>query len=54
MDLLSVTTHLRQGKKISILPSGDVNHRPILSRRGLFEDSPYHAVGAMCASCDES
>jgi hypothetical protein len=36
-DLLStiyflVTTHLRQGKKVSILPPGDVNPRPVPSR----------------------
>jgi hypothetical protein len=41
----SVTTHLRQGKKVSILPPGDVNPGPIPSRWGLLEDSPYHAVG---------
>jgi hypothetical protein len=45
-------THLRQGKKISFLPPGDVNPGPILSRRGLLEDSPYHAVGVACLSCD--
>jgi hypothetical protein len=44
--LLSVTMHRRQGKKVSILPRGDVNLGPISSRRGLLEDSPYHAVGA--------
>jgi hypothetical protein len=27
----SVTTHLRQGKKVSILPPGDVNHGPVPS-----------------------
>jgi hypothetical protein len=41
-----MTTHRRQGKKVSILPSSDVNPGPIPSRRGLLEDSPYHAVGA--------
>jgi hypothetical protein len=45
-NLLFVMTHLRQGKKVSILLSGDVNPRPISSRRGLLEDSPYHAAGA--------
>jgi hypothetical protein len=49
MDLLSVftfcnlpftTTHLRQGKKISILVSGDVNSGPVASRRGLLEAVP--------------
>jgi hypothetical protein len=40
--LLSVMTHRRQGKKVSILP-------PVPSRRGLLEDSPYRAVGG-CVS----
>jgi hypothetical protein len=48
----SVTTHLRQGKKVSILLSCDVNLRPVPSRRGLLEDSPYSTIGAMCLSCD--
>jgi hypothetical protein len=39
-DLLSVTTHLRQGKKVSILPSGDVNSGLVASRRGLLEAAP--------------
>jgi hypothetical protein len=43
--LLSVTTHRRQDKKLSILPPGDVNPRPVPSRWGLLEDSPYLAVG---------
>jgi hypothetical protein len=47
-----VITHRRKGKKLSILPPGNVNPRLILSRRGLLEDSPYHAVGAVCLSCD--
>jgi hypothetical protein len=52
MDLLFaiyffVMTHLRQGKKVSILPSGDINPGPVASRRGLLEDSPYSAVGAV-------
>jgi hypothetical protein len=47
-----VTTHVHAGKKVSILPSGDVNPRPVPSKRGLFEDSPYRAVGAACPSCD--
>jgi hypothetical protein len=42
--LLSVMTHRWQGKKVSILPLGDVNPRPIPLRRGLLEDSPYRAV----------
>jgi hypothetical protein len=45
--LLFVTTHRRQGKKVNILPLGDVNPGPILSRRGLLENSPYHAVWAV-------
>jgi hypothetical protein len=36
----SVTTHLRQGKKVSILMPGDVNSGPVASRRGLFEVVP--------------
>jgi hypothetical protein len=52
-NLLSAMTHL-QGKKVSILLPGDMNSGPVLSRRGLLEDSPYHAVGAACPSCDES
>jgi hypothetical protein len=44
-DLLSiiyffVTTHLRQGKKVSILVPGDVNSGPIVSRRDLLELVP--------------
>jgi hypothetical protein len=31
-NLLSVTMHLCQGKKVIILPSGDVNHGPVASR----------------------
>jgi hypothetical protein len=36
-NLLLVTTHLRQGKKVSILVPGDVNSGPVASRRGLLE-----------------
>jgi hypothetical protein len=39
-SLLSVMTHLRQGKKVSILPPSDVNSGPIASRRGLIEAVP--------------
>jgi hypothetical protein len=46
LQLLSVTTHQRQCKKVSILSSGDVNPGPVPSRRGMLEDSPYRAVGA--------
>jgi hypothetical protein len=50
-DLLTAFTfvmmHRRQGKKVSILSSGDVNTRPISSRWGLLEDSPYRAVGVV-------
>jgi hypothetical protein len=35
--LLSAMTHLRQGKKVSILVPGDVNSSPVASRRGLLE-----------------
>jgi hypothetical protein len=38
--LLSVTTHLRQGKKVSILVPSDVNFGPVASRRGLLEAFP--------------
>jgi hypothetical protein len=38
--LLFATTHLRQGKKISILMSGDVNSGHVASRRGLLEAVP--------------
>jgi hypothetical protein len=38
--LLSITTHLRQRKKVSILPLSDVNIGPIASRRGLLEAIP--------------
>jgi hypothetical protein len=34
-NLLSVTTHLHQGKKVSILVPGDVNSGLVASRRGL-------------------
>jgi hypothetical protein len=44
--LFSIMTHQRQGKKIIILPPGDVDLGPVPSRRGLLEDSPYRAVGA--------
>jgi hypothetical protein len=36
----SVTTHLRQGKKVSILMLGDVDSSPVASRRGLLEAVP--------------
>jgi hypothetical protein len=39
-NLLYVTTHLRQGKKVSILMPGDVNFGPIASRQGLLEAVP--------------
>jgi hypothetical protein len=37
---LSVTMHLHQGKKVSILVPGDVNSGPVASRRGLLEAVP--------------
>jgi hypothetical protein len=39
-NLLSVTTHLRKGKKVSILVLGDVNSDHVASRRGLLEAAP--------------
>jgi hypothetical protein len=36
----SVTTHLCQGKKVSILVPGDTDSGPIASRRGLLEAVP--------------
>jgi hypothetical protein len=36
----SVTTHLRQGKKVSILVLDDVDSGPVASRRGLLEAVP--------------
>jgi hypothetical protein len=44
--LLSIMTLRRQGKKVSILPSGDVNPGSVPSRRGFLEDNPYREVGA--------
>jgi hypothetical protein len=35
-----VTTHLRQGKKVSILVPGDVNSSPVASRQDLLEAIP--------------
>jgi hypothetical protein len=39
-NLLSVTTHLHQGKKVSLLIPGDVDSGPVVSRRGLLEAVP--------------
>jgi hypothetical protein len=39
-NLLFATAHLRQGKKLSILPPGDVNRGPIASRLDLLEAVP--------------
>jgi hypothetical protein len=36
----SVTTHLRQGKKVCILVSGDVDSGPVALMRGLLEAVP--------------
>jgi hypothetical protein len=36
----SVTTHLRQGKKVSILVPGDVDSGPVASRQDLLEAVP--------------
>jgi hypothetical protein len=46
-NLLSVMTHLRQGKKVSILVLGDVNSGPVASRRGLLEAVPIVWYGLM-------
>jgi hypothetical protein len=48
----TVTSHLRLGKKVSNLSSGDVNFGPIPSRRGLLEGNPYHAIWTACLSCN--
>jgi hypothetical protein len=48
----SVMMHLRPGKKVSILPLGDVNPGPIPSRRDLLKDSTYQTVGVVCLLCD--
>jgi hypothetical protein len=39
-NLLFAMTHLRQGKKVSIIMPGDVNSGPVASRRGLLEAVP--------------
>jgi hypothetical protein len=39
-NLIFVTTHLCQGKKVSILVPGDVDFGPVASRRGLLEAVP--------------
>jgi hypothetical protein len=39
-NLLFVMTHLRQGKKVSLLPPGDVNPGPIPSRWGCLRTIP--------------
>jgi hypothetical protein len=36
-NLIFVMTHLCQGKKVSVLPPGDVNSGPVVSMRGLLE-----------------
>jgi hypothetical protein len=36
----SITTHLRQGKEVSILVPGDVDSSPVASRQGLLEAFP--------------
>jgi hypothetical protein len=47
-----VMTHLRKGKKESILLPSDVNPKPVPSRQGFLEDSTYRAVEVVCVSCD--
>jgi hypothetical protein len=44
-NLLSITTHLRQGKKVSILVPGDVDFGPVASRRGFLEAVPIVRLG---------
>jgi hypothetical protein len=39
-NLLSVTTHLHQVKKVSVLVPSDVDSDPVTSRRGLLEAVP--------------
>jgi hypothetical protein len=39
-NLLSIMTHLHQGKKVSILVPGDVDSGPAASTRGLLEAVP--------------
>jgi hypothetical protein len=39
-NLLSITTHQLQGKKVSILVPDDVNFSPVASRRDLLEAVP--------------
>jgi hypothetical protein len=39
-NLVYVTRHLRQGKKVSILLPGDVNSGTVASRQGLLEAVP--------------
>jgi hypothetical protein len=39
-NLLYVSTHLRQDKKVSILLPGDGNSRPVASGQGLLEAVP--------------
>jgi hypothetical protein len=48
----SIMMHLRQGKKVSIVPPGNVNPGLIPLRRGLLGDCPYRAVGTVCLLCD--
>jgi hypothetical protein len=47
-----VMTYLKKGKKVNILPSGDVNLRSVPSRQSLLEDNLYHVVGVACLSFD--
>jgi hypothetical protein len=39
-NLLFTMTHLRQGKKVSVLVLDDVNSGPVVLRRGLLEAVP--------------
>jgi hypothetical protein len=44
-NLLSIMTHLRQGKKVSILVPSDVDSGPVASRRGFLEAVPIVQLG---------
>jgi hypothetical protein len=45
-NLLFVMTHLRQGKKVSVLPLGDVNQQIRCLKARFAWGCPYRAVGA--------
>jgi hypothetical protein len=47
-----ITTHRRKYKKVSFIPSGDVNSGFVSLRRDLIEDNLYRVVGFACLSCN--